>query len=264
MGYPQPTWSRQNEFFRATPITVTVIGIWILCFLISAVGFPLLVRLFAFLPTQIPNVVTGFFTYPLVMPAGSGASGIINLLFAGLMLFMFGGSLERAWGAKGYLYFLIGATLAAALMWELGLLLLFRQLQPLADPWLLIASVVVAWAWSNPEQTILLYFVLPIKARWVGWLTIALLFFSYASMTVGASPLLPIVGVFSLGGVGFALGYIWYQRKWAWIPRQRNKKTSRAITHPSSTSWGSFTRPYREWQRKRRIAHLQRTIHFDD
>ena len=134
-------------------------------------------------------------------------------------------------------------------------------------PWMMISSVIVAWAWLNPEQTILFWFVLPLKAIWIGWLDIVLLYFLFPSSRGVAGWPVFILGFFALGGVGVALGYDWYRRKWGWIPRNRAPKQpsrNKPIRHPSSTPWGLLTRPLREWQRRRRIAQLQRTFRFED
>lgn len=180
---------------------------------------------------------------------------------------MFGGSLERSWGMRKYLFFLVCTSLATIAIWQLGAFLLIGKIIPLAGPWPLIFAITVAWSWLFPDQMILLYFVVPIKAKWIGWGTIVLLFVNYALGVVGPSLMVLVAGFFGLGGVAFALTFIWYQRNWAWIPRRGRggKKVKRTvITHPSSSMWGALTRPYREWQRRRRVAHLQKTFKMDD
>ncbi|HEX2948826.1 MAG TPA: hypothetical protein VHV83_04555 [Armatimonadota bacterium] len=256
MAIPQPQWSRGNEFFRDIPVTKIIIAIWILGFLVNFVNIPFN-ALVAFIPGRLPNAISGLITYPLAMD-----TGFIGLLLNGLMLYWFGGSLERAWGWRNYLVFLIGSSIVAAIFWQAGIWLFAHRFLSMATPWLLISSCVVAWAWLNPEQTVLFWFVLPLKAKWIGWITLALLFFTFPP---NVGPFRFILGLFALGGPAFALLYVWYQRKWAWIPRRRQPQpSSRVIRHPASGPFGALLRPYREWQRRRRVAKLQKTFKLDD
>ena len=261
MAIGQPNWSRKQDFFREIPVTKIILMLWALVFLTTiAIPAPVL-RLLAFIPGAMPNTITGLITYPLLI---FGPGEIINLLISGYMLWLFGGSLERGWGARTYLLLLIAANAAAALLWSLGVFIFSGRLVVLAGPWLMISSVIVAWAWINPEETIMLWFVLPLKAKWIGWLDIALLYFLFPSSQGARGWPVFILGFFALGGVAVAYGYDWYRRRWGWIPRRRQPASRKVIRHPSSTPFGAALRPFREWQRRRRIARLQRSFHLDD
>ena len=267
MSFQQPNYSRQGNFFREIPVTKIVIGIWILSFVTGLLSISFFNELLAFIPGQFPSMIIGIVTHSLV-----AAVSPISLLFAGYMMFQFGGSLERAWGTGRYLLFLAGASATTLVGMQLGFLLfaLIKHqpvaLQPMTGLWLLVAAITVAWAWLNPEETLLFMFVLPLKAKWIGWITIGLIYiFDGLAITGGPSLLLPIMGLFALSGIGFAYLFVWYQRTWAWIPRKRRSKSSRnIIQHPSGTFMGRLMRPYREWQRRRRVANLSKTIRFDD
>jgi len=266
MSFQQQNFSRQGNFFQDIPATKIIIGVWILSFLTGALGIPFPNEFLGFDPNKIPNLITGIVTHPLYM--GFSPYGV---LIGGYMLYLFGGSLERAWGARRYLLFLAGASASILVGWQIGVAIisLLRglpvMLQPFSSIWLFFSAVIVAWCWLNPEETILLFFVLPIKARWLIWITVFLDFFYYGFAVTGSSFLLPIMGIFTLSGVGFAYLFVWYQRTWAWIPRKRRSKSSRnIIQHPSGTFMGRLMRPYREWQRRRRVANLSKTIRFDD
>lgn len=258
MAAPRMRRLAEHAWFRTTPVTVTIIICWVVMFFVGIV-VPRAVAWLAFTP-RLPNLVTGLITYPLAVTPGD----ILSVAFGGLALYWFGGSLERIWGSRTYLLFLLAANAAAALLWEGALLLLLRGFAPLAGVWLLVSTVVVAWAWINPEETILLWFILPLKAKWVGWLTIAGLFF-FQPTSVTSDPLrILMLGPFTLGGVAVALAYDWYRRRWGWIPRRPRAKPTRALRHPASHPLNALLRPFREWQRRRRVAHLQRTFKLDD
>jgi len=262
MAVPQPSWgSRGHNFFLSIPITKVIVLLMAVSFLANIVSQGALGNLLVYVPFQFPNGLTGLFTYPFVF----GRQDILNLLISGLMVYWFGGSLERSWGQRLYFIFLTSATATAALVWTVGTSLFRLSLQDsiIAGPWLMVASIIVAWAWLNPEETILLWFVLPVKAKWVGWLTIILLYFSYPRV---GGILFFVLGFFAMGGVAVAYAYARYKRDWEWIlrPQNRSKPNRRVIRHPSSTFTGALTRPWREWQRRRRIAYLQRTLRIED
>jgi membrane associated rhomboid family serine protease len=257
MAVPQPSWgSRGENFFRTIPITKAILLLMVVTFLVNISTNGLLGGLMAYIPFRFPNGLTGLFTYPFVI------GSIITLLISGYMMYMFGGSLERSWGRRLYFVFLTSATATAALVWTVGASL-FGGNPTITGPWLMVSAVIVAWAWLNPEETILLWFVLPIKAKWIGWLTIVILYFTFPRV---AGIQFFILGFFALGGVAVAYAYVRYKRDWEWIlrPENRARPNSRVIRHPSSTFTGSLTRPWREWQRRRRIAHLQRTLLIEE
>ncbi|MHB9024946.1 MAG: hypothetical protein ACYC7E_12365 [Armatimonadota bacterium] len=252
------SWSPGENFFRGIPVTKIIILIWVGVFLANVLRVPL-VALLAFSPVT-PFWLTGLFTYPLAF-----TGDIIGLLLNGYVFYMFGGSLERGWGARNFLLFLLGVSLAAILLWEIGVLLVIGRLVQLATTWLLISAIIVAWAWQNPEEQILLFFVLPIKAKWVGWLDIILTFFLFPTSVVGGGPERLMLGFFSLGGIAAAIGYVWYQHRWGWIPRRPKAAPSRrVIRHPAASPFAFLLRPFREWQRRRRIAYLQRAFRLDE
>jgi hypothetical protein len=255
-SYGRWTERTPGSFWRDLPVTKGILLLWVLSFLGSFGG---VTPWLAFRPLEWPFMLTGLLTYPLAI-----GENIIGLLLNGLMLYWFGGSLERSWGWRRYLGFLLLTNVTAVLIWEIGAWLVLRALPAVATPWLMLTSVIVAWAWLNPEETILFWFVLPLKAKWIGWLSIAILFFTFPRMYVPDARVF-LLGFFALGGVAMALLYARHQRLWGWVPKpQRAEKRTRGpIRHPNSTFWGRLTAPWREWKRRRNIAHLKRTIKWE-
>ena len=118
MTYRQTTgWSWGHGFFREQPVTVVIIGILLVVALASLLGIPLTEYL-AFRQNNLPGIIT----YPLAM-----RFEFFSLLFSVLMLFMFGGSLERSWGMRKYLFFLVCTSLATIAIWQLGALLFGKR-----------------------------------------------------------------------------------------------------------------------------------------
>ncbi|MFI3172180.1 MAG: hypothetical protein R3Y58_07435 [Eubacteriales bacterium] len=118
-------------------------------------------------------------------------TSIIFLFFAFYVYYMIGESLERIWGAfrfniyllSGILFHVIGALLA---FWITGLA------YPLGTEYLYL-SLFFAFTLSFPDTQFLLFFIIPIKAKYLGWLNGAFFAFtvlqgilpSYASSAVG-------------------------------------------------------------------------------
>lgn len=94
----------------------------------------------------------------LFIPPASAPIWTILWLY---LLFLYGRALEEAWGeARFNLYYGLGAaaTVAAALGAGVGL-----SNAPLN------ASLFLAFAALNPEFEVLLFFILPVKVRWLAW-----------------------------------------------------------------------------------------------
>ncbi len=98
----------------------------------------------------------------------SDMSGIFWTALSVYIYYMFGLSLEQAWGSfRLNLYFLVGILfniLASFIMFMLGI----------NDPWISCLNAVCetlffAYAALNPNASILLYFIIPLKAKYLAW-----------------------------------------------------------------------------------------------
>ena len=102
------------------------------------------------------RLISFFFTPPISNP--------IFAIFALYMLYFMGGSLEAHWGAARYnLYVLIGylATIAGA----------FAFPYSVAMNQYITGSIFLAFAYLFPDFTIMLFFILPVKVKWIALLT---------------------------------------------------------------------------------------------
>jgi membrane associated rhomboid family serine protease len=129
--------------------------------------------------------------------------GIFHLLFNLLVLWMFGCELERVWGSRFFLkYFFvcgIGAGVFVALMTS-------SSLVPTIGASGALYGVLLAYGLLFPDRKILLWFVLPIRAR--HFVLIIGAFALYYTLT------LPGSGISHLAHLsGLAIGYI-YLRGW--------------------------------------------------
>lgn len=98
--------------------------------------------------------------------------GPVWLAFAWYSFWFFGSALENYWGAFRYnLFIFIG--------WAMTVSVAFLFPRQLATNGFLAVSVFLAFAFLNPEFEIRVYFILPIKAKWlglIGWLSNAFYF----------------------------------------------------------------------------------------
>ena len=212
--YPQrPTsleeyWQRLRRFIWNSPEPVTRTLL-----LINALTF-LTYFITAFLlglgnPWHLLSFSTGapwkapwsFFTYPLV------SYGPFSLLLSGYWLWIVGGSLERAWSSRRFLRFFVGISLVSSLGLWLGSLL-FGLLGAqtgawVTGLWLPLAGLTVAWCLINPDQIVLLGFILPIRSRQLIWVTFVLTYFGFAFAS-GA----PWLAFFALAGPTAAYLYL--------------------------------------------------------
>lgn len=140
----------------------------------------------AFVPALLrltPNVVRGFVwqlvTYPFV---GSGGPSIWFLLEL-LILFWFGRDVYWRLGRQRFWRIILIASVSAAVVAVIVYLITALAGRPSMAPFvtmqgsrMLITILIAAFATLYGQATILLFFVLPVKARWFLWLEILFAF----------------------------------------------------------------------------------------
>lgn len=109
----------------------------------------------------------------------TGASGIspIFIIFVLLFYYNIGNSLERAWGAfKFNIYILIGCLLTLGLGFAFNMSISASYVY---------TSIFLAFATMFPEFTVRIYFILPVKMKWLGWISAAFLGLTFLTGTLG-------------------------------------------------------------------------------
>lgn len=140
------------------------------------------------------------FTYVLLPPGGSMLMVLISLYF----YFFLGSSLERSWGgARFNLFCLLGyvCTLAAGF------------LMGSTTNHYFFYSMILCFAMLYPNQEFLLFFILPVKVKWIGILDALMLVYF---MIVGTN-VTRVVLLFSM--IPFFLFFgkdVWLEAKLAW------------------------------------------------
>jgi hypothetical protein len=233
--------------FSQTPVTLTILMAWAVSLVLELGGISCS-RYLAFVPSG-PQALTGLLTYPLAVGPDP-----LYVLLLGLGFYWVGGSLERGWGWRSFLLFLLGVNTSGLLLVQIGYLLQSHgSLWPWADPWLMVFACAAVWGLLYPRAGIMLFFVLPISGQVLAWV---MLIVSYVVVFPRVPGLLWFVwGLFGLGGMGFA--YLYLRNGWA-RGLTISPGASRPLRHPRSGVWETLKHGYREWQRKRRAAQLSR------
>ena len=110
-------------------------------------------------------------SFIFVPPTGYGEIGLALFLY---MYYMIGNMLEREWGTTKFtLYYGIGV--AANIVVGLVLTLIYGPNHPYAvvDITYLNMSLFLAFAALYPDLRFLLFFIIPVKAKWLAWIDLA-------------------------------------------------------------------------------------------
>src|SRR2546428_12092065 len=104
--------ARISELPGDCPVTWAVLGANVLTFIGSFIAETSWAGLAFFSPTFLQRPWTAV-TYPLI-----GTGSIFWILIGGYVFWMFGGSLERSWGGRGYIAFpMLGSASSAGALW---------------------------------------------------------------------------------------------------------------------------------------------------
>lgn len=170
--------------------------------------------------------------YFALWPLGSGLFGVwqiltsafmhgsvTHILFNMIALYMFGGAIERTFGARPFvIYYLVCAVVASLL--QLAVLWFFPPAQygPTVGASGAIFGLLLAFGMLYPHEKVMLIFLpIPIPA----WLFVSL--YAIAELTMGVTGVAPGVAHFAhLGGMLGGLVMIQYWRgRLPWKPRRR-------------------------------------------
>ncbi len=163
------------------------VALWLLS------GGPAAARLLDSLVFEAPDGLSKPWTMLTYVLANPGPGAILGVVIG---LFFFGSSLERSYGTARFLKFFFGITLLTAAMGALGAFVLGIGflIWSMGIP---VACVVVAWATRNPGASVLLWFVLPIKAVWIGWMAFVFTLVSFTYHQPGMAVFLAVPFVVS-------------------------------------------------------------------
>ena len=159
--------------------------------------------------------------------------GFFHLLFNMLALWMFGTDLEALWGTQRFLRFYFVTGIGAALC---STLVTPNSTIPIIGASGAIYGLLAAYGLLFPERILLLYFVIPIKAKYFVLILGAITFYSSLTSTGGG-----VAHVAHLGGMLFGWLYL------------RGLGTWRGFG-----SWRGFKNPIRGWRDRWRRERLRK------
>lgn len=138
------------------------------------------------------------FTHPFIHSPASPFSFLISCL----IFYFFAAPVENAFGSRNFLILFYISALGGALGG-----LTFSSIEGLNAPFLgmmpSLLSLIVVFGLLRPEATILLMFVLPIKAKYISYGTTII---AFLTLLAKANP----HGAYHLGGILF--GYLYFRR----------------------------------------------------
>ncbi len=193
-----------------------------------------LARALAFIPAALRlGYVWQPFTYTFFNPDPLG------IIFAGLGLWLMGGSLEAMWGTRRFVTFYFATSVLAALATAvLGIFFESVRHYPYFGNWVVLEALAAAFAVSLPSARIFLYFV-PIEARLLLPISagITLLFMIFR----GPVPYLP--QLFGLGAGALLAGgrtprQLWLRVRVWWIDRRLRNRRLRVVHGEDDASRG--------------------------
>jgi hypothetical protein len=172
---------------RRTPVTLGLTGLVLLGAILTLGSQQLMVSNFGFNGSMLPKFWTAV-TYPLVNDLGA-----LGLVFLPLWLLSIGGSVERDHSTARF-----GMILAVLIVVSLLPFVIFQQrLYGILIP---NSALTVIWATRQPEATVMIFGLIPVKAKWIGWFGVASVLVTYGA---GNLPL----GVLSL--ISCLLAYLY-------------------------------------------------------
>jgi len=180
-------------------------SIWFLQFLLYQGALADISGWFGVVPAK---VIRGWLWQPVTYMFLHSPREILHILFNMLILWMFGGELERTWGSRGFLrYYLVcgvGAGIAAVLF---GLVIQGMSTVATVGASGAIYGLMIAYGVVFSERTILFMLIFPMKARTFALVIFAIAFFSTISQSGGG-----VSHIAHLGGA--VVGYLYLKRAW--------------------------------------------------
>ncbi len=199
--YKHPNWGIKNMMLHISIVTAIAYVLQYI-FRSNIISFLYLDRAAVF-SGQIWRVLTFIFVPP--------STGILWLLLALYFYYFIGSTLEATWGTlKFNIYYLLSllGTIAAALLFGGVYTGVYVNL-----------SMFLAFAYLYPDHQVLLFFIIPVKMKYLAYVDVALL--AYSFIMGGLSTKLAIIA--SLTGFLVFFGGDLINRIKSWIRRQKYK-----------------------------------------
>jgi membrane associated rhomboid family serine protease len=204
---------------------IATAGATLICVILANFGIPQVLDAFVYRPE---DVVPGWKVWKLLTYLFILGSDPLGFIFGLMVLYFFGGWFERAWGSRRFLRFFLIAGAGAALL-PLLVSVFSERVAATAyfGSWSVLEALTVAMGMLQPQMQVYFYFVIPLTARQLMFISWGLLglFVVFSGSVV---PYLPAIGGV-LMGLLLTLGTqgprrIWIRFQAARIERQLKRR----------------------------------------
>ncbi len=186
--------SGRDLFAPKLGLTLPLCGLHFVFFFLTTADPVRTVSLFGMFPATAFTRPWTFVTYQFLH------AGPMSLFFGTMILYILGSALEAEWGTGEFAVFWLVATLGASLA-------AFVTGNPITSGGVLTGiSMLFAYAWLYPDMQFLMFFVVPVKVKWLAWLALAGLLWGFLRAVLSGRPGL---GFVQLAGAGAGFLFFW-------------------------------------------------------
>ena len=185
---------RNDLFAPKLGLTMPLCGLHFIFFFLVKMDPKRVFMLFGFDPGAAFERPWTFLTYQFLHEE------LFGLFFGTLVLYILGSALEMEWGTGEFTVFWLVSTLGASLAaLATGNVLLSGGV-------LTGASLLFAYAYLFPDMQFLIFFVIPVKVKWLAWLAVAMLAWGLLQATLAGRP---GAGFVNVAGAGAGFLFFW-------------------------------------------------------
>lgn len=154
-------------------ILIACAAVMVMAFLTSQGGGNWL-ALLGFAPSAWLRQPWSLLTYPFLV------TSLLTLVFQGFWLYIVGGTLERSWGSRNFAaLFFIWTAICGVVLLPVYYLSGGNLDVPLSSLVLPNTCLTVAWAALDPDMELLLYGLIPVRAKWLALIDVGYVFFTW-------------------------------------------------------------------------------------
>lgn len=233
----------QRKFGRfAIPnLTIYLIATYIIGYVLSYASGGRLLLYLAFEPTLVlRGQIWRLITWILVPPSGSNIFVILLMLF---IFYQFGTILERTWGAFRYNFFifngLILTLIAGFILTGITTAMGLHIMDMSYNTYYIATSIILAVAAEYPDMEVRLYFLIPMRFKWVALIDVV--FLVYSCINAVQRHNVAIIAMIAACFVNLAIMIL--------LLKQEREKSSPLSAARNARSRSSFRRKVREGQR---------------
>ena len=167
-----------------------------------------------------------------------GSTSLFSFAISAFLYYSIGTVLERQWGPGRFtVYYLIGVAVN----------MIFGLITGYTSTYYLNMSLFFAFATLYPDMQFLLFFIIPVKAKWLAWIDAA--FFALSLFTTRfPANLLPLVAI---------LNYLIFfgADLYDWVCQKLGRATRRTQSHTSQRKPMSFNKETKRIQKEKGYLH---------